>query len=125
MGETWEDVLKENSPSKRREVPAPDWVFESQSGIAQPETELEAMMMSPPGEDREPVNHDHGDTYENLEDLLGVELDLDDVEMEVLDAVLVAGLSIREAAEVLGIPGTTVWRIKEGALERIRRRTNG
>jgi DNA-directed RNA polymerase specialized sigma24 family protein len=124
--ETWEDVLEENDePEKRREIPAPDWVFETRPGIATPNSELEALMMSTPGYDIEtPIDLDRGDTYSNLQEILGVDLDLDEVEEEVLDAVLVAGLSIREAADILGIPATTVWRIKDSAVTRIRQRIN-
>lgn len=125
MGETWEDVLEEPENGKRKEVPAPDWVFETRTGLAQPQTELEALMMAAPGDHpATTVDHNHGDTYQNLQKMLGIDLDIDEVEQEVLDAVLVAGLSIREAADILGIPATTVWRIKEGALDRIRRRVH-
>jgi DNA-directed RNA polymerase specialized sigma24 family protein len=127
MGDySWQDVYFETEPSKRKEVASPDWVFETRPNqTATPETELEALMMAGPGDVVAEVPAANPDTYQNLDKILGTNLELDDVEKEVLDAVFVAGLSIREAASVLDMPQTTVWRIKESALDRIRRRING
>jgi DNA-directed RNA polymerase specialized sigma subunit len=118
---TWEDVMDEPDPGKRREIPAPDWVFDH-NATAKPDSDIEALMMAAPGDHTTEVLHDHGDTYQNLEMILGVELDLTELEQEVLDCLIVAGHSIRGTAELLGLPQTTVWRIKEGALSRIRNR---
>ena len=114
------DWVEKPEPRKTKEIPAPDWVFNNTGDVHQPETELEALMVTAPGGTTPQVPADRGDTYKNLDKILGVNLDLSQVEMDVLDALFVAGHSIREAAEVLGIPQTTVWRIKESALSMIR-----
>ena len=117
----WRKVYNESEPRKSLEVPAPDWVFTHQPAVVKPESEIEALMMSAPGDWVDP-DTDTGDTYDNLEEIFGVELDLSELEKEVLDAVFVAGHSIRGAADLLGLPQTTVWRVKESALDRIRKR---
>lgn len=123
MAERWREVFEEKPSRKTREAPAPDWVFDQHTDTHKPSSELEALMMATPGEEGDWVaDQDRGDTYSNLEALLGVDLDLSELEMDVLDAVFVAGLSIREAADQLDLPPTTVWRIKESALNRIRKR---
>jgi DNA-directed RNA polymerase specialized sigma subunit len=81
-------------------------------------------MMTAPGEHEPEIVVKDVDTYERLDEILGVELELDDVERSVLDALYVSGLSIREAAEVLGTSASTVWRIKESALGRIRKKAS-
>lgn len=115
-----DDWADKPDPRKTKEYPAPAWVFDNTSDLHQPTGELEAIMVTAPGGTQPQVPADRGDTYKNLDSILGVELDLAQVEMDVLDALFVAGHSIREAAEVLGIPQTTVWRIKESALSMIR-----
>lgn len=117
----WKHELNKADPRHDLETPAPDWVIQKH-GAVQPENELEALMMTAPGEHIPEIVRRDDDTYERLDEILGVELELDDVERSVLDAVFVSGLSIRDAAEVLGTSPTTVWRIKESAMERIRRR---
>lgn len=79
-------------------------------------------MMTAPGDHIPETKPDNTDTYETLDQILGVELELDDVERSVLDALFVSGLSIRDTADVLGTSPSTVWRIKESTLQRIRLR---
>lgn len=124
MADRWQDVVNEPDSGSRKEIPAPDWVFEQSAATATPSSEIEALMMATPGEELGWAdNNIQPDTYDRLDEILGVKLDLDEVEKEVLDALYVAGHSIRDAATILGIPQTTVWRIKESAIERIRRRS--
>lgn len=125
MADTWEDVLSEPESGSRKEIPAPDWVFTQRPDVQAPESEIEALMMAVPGEELDWADNEiQPDTYDKLDSILGVQLDLDEVEKEVLDALYVAGHSIRDAATILNIPQTTVWRIKESAIERIRRRSS-
>ena len=121
----WEVEYRKGIPRNRREVAAPDWVFERQNTTATPQSELEAMMMAVPGEEPQPVVNHHGpDVWDNLDETIGVLLELSDEEKQVMEARHVAGLSIRESAEALGLPKSTVHRIEQSALERIRRRAN-
>lgn len=117
----WRHEVDKADPRHDLETPAPDWVIQKHVAV-QPENELEALMMTAPGEHIPEIVVKNDDTYERLDEILGVKLDLDDIERSVLDAVFVSGLSIRAAAEVLGTSPTTVWRVKESAMERIRRR---
>lgn len=118
----WKKLVEKPDPRTDLEIPAPDWYIQQHAPV-QPMSELEALMMTAPG-DNEPdtTEPDQGDTYDNLDDILGVQLELDDIERSVLDALFVSGLSIRDAAAVLGTSPSTVWRIKESALKRIRER---
>lgn len=117
----WKLEIERADPRHDLEIPAPDWVIQTHHHV-QPETELEALMMSAPGDHIPEIVPKQLDTYDALDEILGVELELDDVERSVLDALFVSGLSIRDAATVLGTSPSTVWRIKESALERIRHR---
>jgi DNA-directed RNA polymerase specialized sigma24 family protein len=119
----WRHELDKADPRHDLETPAPDWVIQKHVAV-QPENELEALMMTAPGEHIPEIVIKTDDTYERLDEILGVELELDDIERSVLDAVFVSGLSIRDAAEVLGTSPTTVWRVKESAMERIRKRAD-
>lgn len=119
----WRDVMDEPEPRYDQEIPAPDWVFTSTES-AQPTSELEALMMSTPGHDVEYVPESGGDPYSFLEKDTGVSFDLTDLERQVLDAVCISGLTVREAADVLGISKSTVDRVKNSALARIRARIN-
>jgi DNA-directed RNA polymerase specialized sigma24 family protein len=117
----WKHEAERADPRHDLETPAPDWVIQKHVAV-QPENELEALMMTAPGEHTPEIVRKDDDTYDRLDEILGVELELNDVERSVLDALYVSGLSIRSAAEVLGTSPTTVYRIKESAMERIRRR---
>jgi DNA-directed RNA polymerase specialized sigma subunit len=117
----WKHELEKADPRHDLEPPAPDWVIQTHHKV-QPETELEALMMTAPGEHTPEIVPKDVDTYEALDQILGVKLELNDVERSVLDALFVSGLSIRDAADVLGTSPSTVWRIKESALARIRHR---
>ncbi len=122
---TWEREHARPLPRADYEKPVPDWVLEQSPGTHRPESELEQLMTTPPGGHPDMLsNVDTGDTYDNLENILGVDLELDEIEKDVLDALFVAGLSIRDASQTLGIPQTTVWRVKESAMTRIRKRIN-
>lgn len=76
-------------------------------------TDLEALMSSAPGDEPEISDYYDGDPY--------ADLDLDEFEVAVLDAIVVSGLSYRQAARVLGVSHTTVRRVHMSAIERIRR----
>jgi len=115
----WRHEIERADPRHDLETPAPDWVIQTHHRV-QPETELEALMMTAPGEHTPETVPKDVDTYDTLDQILGVELELNDVERSVLDALFVSGLSIRDAADVLGTSPTTVWRIKESTLARIR-----
>lgn len=118
----WKLLVEKPDPRTDLETPAPDWYIQQHAPV-QPMSEMEALMMTAPGDNEPETNQpDRGDTYENLDATLGVSLELNDIERSVLDALFVAGLSIRDAAQVLGTSPSTVWRIKESALARIRER---
>src|SRR5210317_809064 len=113
------------APIKRfdLEIPAPDWVFTSQQDKVRPTSELEALMMTAPGEHEAMLSDRcNDDPYTQLENTLGTDLGLTDTEKEVLDATVIAGLSYREAARSLGISSSTVHRIHTSVVERIRDR---
>lgn len=77
-------------------------------------------MMTAPGQEPTPVQRYNDDTYDKLNETLGFDLELNELERSVLDSVFVAGLSIRDTADVLGLPKSTVQRIKDTTLNRIR-----
>ena len=115
----WETELETGLPRAAKETPVPDWQLTHRPAPL-PSSELEALMMTAPGQEPAEVHRYNDDTYRRLEELLGVELDLSDLEISVLDCVFVAGLSIRTTAEVLSLPKSTVQRIKDTTLNRIR-----
>jgi predicted nucleotidyltransferase len=43
MGDTWEDVMDEPDPGKRREIPAPDWVFDH-NAAAKPDSDIDLLV---------------------------------------------------------------------------------
>lgn len=122
MGD-WKKEASSKIPEARREIPSPAWVFENASGSAVPETELEALMMTPPGGHiPDTTSPPSDDIYQMLEEEFGVELDLTDDERDVMDAIHISGLSIREAADVLGMSKSTVQRLEASTMARIRKR---
>ena len=119
----WRLELEKADPRHDLEIPAPAWVIQTRHTV-QPETELETLMMTAPGDNIPETVPKDQDTYDTLDEILGVKLELNDIERSVLDALFVSGLSIRDAATVLGTSPSTVWRIKESSLERIRQRAD-
>lgn len=120
----WKKLVE--TPDRRHdlETPAPDWLIQ-QHAPTQPVNHIEALMMSTPGQpELEPETAPEKDCYENLDDILGVQLELNDIEKSVLDALFVAGLSIRDTADILGTSPSTVWRIKDSVMSRIIERAN-
>jgi len=119
----WRKEAQSKLPENRREIPSPAWVFENGSGNVIPETETEALMMTPPG-GHIPETHKAptDDIYQMLEDEYGIDLDMTDDERDVMDAIHISGLSIREAASVLGMSKSTVQRISDSTMSRIRKR---
>jgi DNA-directed RNA polymerase specialized sigma24 family protein len=115
----WQDLAETGLPRAAKEIPVPDWQLEYRPAPT-PSSELEALMMTAPGQEPVEVHRYNDDTYKKLEEVLGVELDLSELEMSVLDCVFVAGLSIRDTGSVLGLPKSTVQRIKDTTLNRIR-----
>jgi DNA-directed RNA polymerase specialized sigma24 family protein len=115
----WQDLAEAGLPRAAKEIPVPDWQLEHRP-TPTPSSELEALMMTAPGQNPEPVHNYNDDTYTRLSELLGVEIDLSELEQSVLDCVFVAGLSIRDTSRVLGLPKSTVQRIKDTTLNRIR-----
>ena len=115
----WQVEIETNFPRQAKETPVPDWQLEY-SPTPTPSSETEALMMTAPGQDPQPVYSYDDDTYTRLSELLSVDLALSELEISVLDCVFVAGLSIRTTAEVLGLPKSTVQRIKDTTLNRIR-----
>lgn len=115
----WEKPL----PRADREKLTPDWFFEHTKQTQKPTSELEALMMTAPG-DHPPPMHDKctDDPYRMLDETLGVKMELSEDERRVLDATVIAGLSFREAAETLNLPRQTVHRIHTSAIERMRER---
>lgn len=81
-------------------------------------TEIEALMSTAPGEDPtmpDPTNH-YGDPYEMLDGM-----DLTDFERSVLDTIVIAGLSYRQAGRVLDVSHSSVYRTHKSLMKRIRK----
>lgn len=116
MTEAWEEVYDQPDPRKVNEVPSPGWVFTSrQAGT--PETELQALMETAPGHEPHVSTEAKHAQADGLEILLEY---LDENERAVIEATIIAGHSIRKAGQLLGLPSTTVHRIQQSALNRLR-----
>lgn len=79
-------------------------------------TELEALMMSAPGDEPDWEEPQDQDPYAGF--------DLDDIEIAVMDAIVMAGLSYRQAGRQLGLSHTQVRRIHLSIKLRIERQWN-
>lgn len=116
MREPWEEVLDEKLPRNDKEIPivGRDWMLETDQPN-NPQSEMQALMEASPG--HEPVWEEPAET--------GIELLLDTVlseeEKSVIEATIFAGHSIRKASEILGMPKSTVHRLQQSALEKLRK----
>ena len=119
----WKKEMEKPFPRYDRERLTADWFFEHTHQTQKPVGELEALMMTAPGQ-HDPILHDKcvDDPYRQLDETLGVKMELSDDERRVLDATVISGLSFREAAAVLGMAPSTVHRIHTSAIKRMRER---
>jgi DNA-directed RNA polymerase specialized sigma24 family protein len=117
--ETWEELVAKADPRFVNEIPHSwrPWVFE-QNQRAIPETELQALMETAPGE-IPAETHEQQTTLSNQIEHI-VQHDLSEEEKAVIETTIIAGHSIRMAAKILGWPSSTVHRLKMSALNRIR-----
>lgn len=91
-------------------VPIPDEARPNLTG-----TDIEALMSTAPGhEPVDPTVH-YGDPYTMLDGM-----DITEFERAVLDAIVMAGLSYRQAGRELGVPHSTVFRTYKSLIIRIR-----
>lgn len=98
----WQTILDEPDPDRRKttkEISAPEWVLDQN---ADPE---------PSGL----VSMEDAHALENLLDYM-----LTVPEKAVIEAMIFAGHSTRHTADMLGIPTTTVHRLKVSALAKLR-----
>lgn len=122
MSDSWEELVDKPMPRFDLEIPVAGrtWMLEHDE---QPETFLQALMETPPGgtqrESKEEQRHHIHHIY------YVVENELSDEERAVLECTVIAGHSIRDAAKLLGWPKSTVHRIKQSALERMKRILEG
>lgn len=90
-------------------VPVPD----NQTNFS--DTDLEALMSTAPG--HEPMRAPAHDT--DPYQALGIELD--EFEQAVMDAIVMSGLSYRQAGRMLGVSYSTVYRVHKSVIARIRK----
>ena len=115
---TWQDVLKERYTTPQNEVLQP-WVVESTSDPhSLPDNHYAALLEAPPGVDPRQDKATMAASMERVLDLL--ESVLDDDERAVIETTVIAGHSIRKAATILDWPPSTVHRIKQSALRRLK-----
>lgn len=118
----WQEIIEKSDKRTDLEIVSPDWALQ-QHHPTPPTNPMEAMMMETPGNTLDPPPPaPTTDPYETLETILGCDLDLDEIERAVLDAMFIGGHSVRDTAKILQTSASTVWRIKTSALERIRAR---
>lgn len=92
-------------------IETPDTTPENLTG-----TDIEALMTAAPGhEPIEPTEH-YGDPYQMLDGM-----DLSEFERQVLDAIVIAGLSYRQAGRILGASHSSVYRTYKSVIARIRK----
>jgi RNA polymerase sigma factor (sigma-70 family) len=117
MSDSWEELADKPLPRYDNEIPAATWLLEQFADRPVPETELQAIMETRPGEPVPTSKQETRNTNERLADI--VENDLSEDERSVIEVTVFAGHSIRNAAKILGLPKTTVHRLKISALARI------
>lgn len=105
--ETWEK-LAGKPDARSREIPISSlggwWaVPNANTPVNHTGTELEALMMSAPGHEVPWDDPEDMDPYAGF--------DLDEIELAVLDAIVMAGLSYRQAGKLLNMSHTHVRRI--------------
>lgn len=117
--ETWEEVVERPLPRVTMEEPivGRTWILENRN-VRQPETEIQALMETAPFQ--EPAV-----SKEELQNGMSALMDmmmsiLTEEEKAVIETTVIAGHSIRNAAEILGMPKSVVHRLKQSALRTIR-----
>ena len=120
MSETWQDVLDEPDKKYANEIPLAgrDWMLDGKDvHQPEPETDLQALMEAPPHtEPRTSAEHQR-EVNQLVEDLVD---ELEPYERAIIEYTVYAGHSIRMCGRMLGIPKSTVHRMKQAALEKIR-----
>ena len=114
MSERWEDIVDKPFPRFPMEEPVVgrEWLLEHNRP---PENELQALMEAEPNHEpitpsTQPVDRDAAARMGALLDALTPE------ELAVIETTVIAGHSIRKAAEILGWHKSTVHRLKQSAL---------
>ena len=111
----WEEITEAPFPRHDLEIPVVGrtWLLEE---TRRPQSELQALMETEP-------NHppDWSDPTPEGERVAWLMLnELNEDERAVLEVTVIAGHSIRKAADILGLPKSSVHRIKVSALARIK-----
>ena len=120
MSETWQDVYWEPEPSYRHEFPVAGrtWVLENKDKI--PENETAALMEAAPNEpireSWEQIQARHEAVVERIEQIM-LDRNFTDEERAVFEICVLAGHSVRIAEELIGIPKSTIHRIKTSILQ--------
>lgn len=121
----WEDVYNEPLPRTIEDpITGKDWLLEDPYNRVepwQPDTELQAMMETEPGGHQQTSKEELANTSSWYDDILNAMDALTEEERAVIEVTVIAGHSIRKAAEILGMPKSTVYRIKKSALNIIKR----
>lgn len=112
----WEDVLKERYTTPQNEILMP-WVMEEQNPDTLPENEYQALMETEPHMEPQIDKAAMAASMETVLDLL--ETALPDDEREVIETTVIAGHSIRRAADILGRSKSDVLRLKQSGLRRL------
>lgn len=118
----WRQEYQKRIPRTDREIPigVTGWKFE-RLNKPQPSSELEAMMMTVPGEEPVPYQEDVMlDPYESVFTQLGVNIELNETQRAVLDARIMSRLTFRAISDMLDIPVTTVHRIFQETMNEIK-----
>ena len=110
----WEDELGP-LPRKDKEIPSPQWFIDKNRDQVGLTGDWFASLMS-----EAPNHHDEPEPAEEPEMGEYAHYGLSEDEKTVLDATVMAGLSVRQAADQLPWSPSTVWRLHTSALERIK-----
>lgn len=120
MSETWQDVLNEPERRYTNEIPLAgrDWMLDGKDVVQpEPETDMQALMEAAPFTEPRTSSEHQREVNWLIEDLVD---ELTNAEKDIIELTVYAGHSIRFAAKVLGIPKSTVHRMKRSALDQIR-----
>lgn len=114
--EDWSDWTDKPLSRKDLEIPSPAWYIDRHqpAAIPDPYDFYGGLMSEAPGHD---VEEDPTPDPEDRSEYAVYGLTGD--EMTVLDATVMAGLSVRQAANELPWSATTVWRLHTSAMKRI------
>ena len=120
MSETWQDVLDEPERRYTNEIllAGRNWLLDG-NNVQQPlpETDIQALMEAAPFEEPRISKENQQNINHLVEDLVD---ELDVYERAIIEYTVYAGHSIRACGRMLGIPKSTVHRMKLAALEKIR-----